>query len=70
MNLAEAQLHKWYKIEKVKYDMEFMLRIMTLGLVEDASVKVVSRIPGTLEVQVMDSKVAVSENIAKNIMVV
>ena len=70
MNLAEAQLHKWYKIEKVKYDMEFMLRIMTLGLVEDASVKVVSRVPGTLEVQVMDSKVAVSENIAKNIMVV
>ncbi|MDO4198347.1 MAG: FeoA family protein [Erysipelotrichaceae bacterium] len=69
MPLAYADLNEEYVIKKIGGNQELKLHLENLGFVTGGRIMVMNSLGGNIIVNVKDTRVAISEEMAKKIMV-
>ena len=69
MKLTDLEVNKKAIIKKIELTDNNILRAMTLGLIENTRVKVLSKTSGGMELLVHNARIAISNELAQNIII-
>lgn len=70
MKLTELSVNKYGTIKRIDLTDNNILRAMTLGLIEETRVKVLSKTSGGIELLVNNARIAISNDLAQNIIII
>lgn len=68
MTLAQSKNNTTYKVKTIETNDKIKTFLLTLGCYENTEITVISRLSGTILVNIKDGRYAVDEKIAKNIL--
>ncbi len=68
MTLSQSQANTTYKVKEIVTKDKIKTFLLTLGCYENTELTVISKLSGTVVVNIKDGRYAVDEKIAKNIL--